>query len=164
MKKSIQLFSFLILALSTQSTYAQKYKTVEDTGRLNLEYVKLSNEIADLTAKLATAQNDLPEYQSKATKAETDAQNAASSSSNQASKANGGDIDDARKAKTKARIAYKEAKDSRTAAKNLSEHQDKITRYNLQINKKQQRLKELDMMRAAINEKMLAPLVPEKQN
>ena len=164
MKKSIQVLSFLILALGAQSSYAQKYKTVEDTGRLNLEYVKLSNEIADLNSKLATTQNNLPDYQSKATKAETDAQNAASSSSNQASKATSGDVGDARKAKTKARVAYKEAKDSRTAAKNLSEQQDKITRYNLQLNKKQQRLKELDLMRAAINEKILLPLMPEKQN
>ena len=164
MKKSIQVFGFLMLALAAQSAYAQKYKTVEDTGRLNLEYVKLSNEIADLNAKLITTQNDLPDYQSKAVNAETNAQNAASSSSNQASKATSGDVGDARKAKTKARIAYKEAKDSRTAANNLSNQQDKITRFNLQINKRQQRLKELDLMRAAINEKVLLQQAPQKQN
>lgn len=133
--------------------YAQKYKTVEDTARLNREYVKVSNDLVDLNAKLTIAQNNLPGYKSKAIEADKDADNAAIKSSNQASKATNGDIGDARKAKRKARRAYNEAKDSRAANNNVSDKENKITRLTLQINKKQQRLQELDVMRLAIAEK-----------
>lgn len=153
MKKSIQVFSFLILAMASLSAYSQKYKTIEDTARLNKEYVKVNNDIADLSAKLTIAKNNLPGYQTKAVNADTDAQNAAATSSNQASKATNGDVSDARKAKRKARRAYNEAKDSRSATNNVSDQENKITRLTLQINKKQQRLQELDVMRSAINEK-----------
>jgi len=54
----------LLLAVST-SSYAQKYKVPADTGKLNLEYVKVQNDIADLDSKLTTAQSDLPGFQTK---------------------------------------------------------------------------------------------------
>ena len=130
--------------------YSQKYKTVDDTARLNKEYVNVSNDIADLNAKLTIAQNNLPGYKSKAIAAGTDADNAATNSSNQASKATNGEIDDARKAKRKARKAYNEAKDSRSANNNVSDQESKITKLSLQINRKHQRLQELDVMRSAI--------------
>ena len=130
--------------------YSQKYKTADDTARLNKEYVNVSNDIADLNAKLTIAQNNLPGYKTKAIAAGTDAQNAAANSSNQASKATNGEIDDARKAKRKARKAYNEAKDSRSANNNVSDQESKITKLSLQINRKHQRLQELDVMRSAI--------------
>lgn len=139
--------------MSGLQTFAQKYKTVEDTVKLNKEYVKVSNEIVDLNAKLTIAKNNLPGYKSKAIAAGTDAENAAANSSNQASKATNGDIADAKKAKKRANKAYNEAKDSRAANNNVSDQEDKITRLTLQINKKQQRLKVLDVMRLAIDEK-----------
>ena len=153
MKKSIQVFSFLLMVIASHSAYSQKYKTVEDTARLNKEFVKVNNDIADLSAKLTIAKNNLPGYQTKAVNAGTDAQNAAATSSNQASKATNGDVADAKKAKRKARKAYNEAKDSRSANNNVSDQENKITRLTLQINKKQQRLQELNVMRSAINEK-----------
>ncbi len=164
MKKIIYLFCFLILSVTTQTAYSQKYKSVDDTARLTKEYVKLSNDIVDLSAKLKIAQNNLPGYKSKAIAAGTDAQNAAANSSNQASKATNGEIDDAKKAKRKANKAYNEAKDSRTANKNVSDQENKITRLSLQINKKQQRLQELDVMRQAIAEKFLLQPAPQVQN
>ena len=149
MKKSIYLFCFIMIMTGFQ-VYSQKYKTVDDTARLNKEYVNVSNDIADLNAKLTIAQNNLPGYKSKAIAAGTDADNAATNSSNQASKATNGEIDDARKAKRKARKAYNEAKDSRSANNNVSDQESKITKLSLQINRKHQRLQELDVMRSAI--------------
>lgn len=153
MKKSIYLVCLLITLITGSGAYAQKYKTVEDTARLNKEYVNVSNDIADLSAKLTIAQNNLPGYKSKAIAAGTDAEQAAAKSSNQAAKATNGEIDDAKKAKRKARKAYNEAKDSRSANNNVDNQENKITKLTLQINKKQQRLKELDVMRLAIAEK-----------
>lgn len=165
MKKSIYLVCCLIALISGMSAYSQKYKTVEDTAKLNKEYVTVNNAIADLSAKLTIAQNNLPGYKSKAIAAGTDADNAATNSSNQASKAaTNGEIDDAKKAKRRAKKAYREAKDSRSATNNVSEQEDKITKLTLQINRKQQRLQELDVMRQAIAEKFQLKPAPQLQN
>ena len=162
MKKTIYLFCFLSLIVSG-TAYSQKYKTMADTVKLNKEHVKLSNEIVELNAKLGIAQNDLPGYQSKAKDANADAVDAASSSSDQASKATNGNVSDARTAKRKAKKAYNEAKDSRSAKNKLSDQEDKITRLNLQLKKKNQRLQDLEIMRTAINAKMVIGS-PELQN
>jgi hypothetical protein len=153
MKKVFTCFVFMITVMTGLQTYAQKYKTAEDTAKLNKEYVNVSNDIVELNAKLTIAQNNLPGYKSKAIAAGTDAENAATNSSNQASKATNGNIADAKKAKRKASKAYNEAKDSRAANNNVSDQEDKITKLSLQITKKQQRLQELDVMRLAIAEK-----------
>jgi hypothetical protein len=58
MKKSIYLICFLITSMTGLEAYAQKYKTVEDTARLNREYVKVSNDLVALNAKLIIAQNN----------------------------------------------------------------------------------------------------------
>ncbi|MFI5162932.1 MAG: hypothetical protein ACHQHN_16745, partial [Sphingobacteriales bacterium] len=58
-----------VLLTISMSSYAQKYKSAADTGKLNAEYVKTQNKIADLTAQLATAQGNLPGYETKATNA-----------------------------------------------------------------------------------------------
>lgn len=164
MKKSIYSICLLMALLTGLQGFSQKYKTVEDTVKLNKEYVKVNNDIVDLNAKLTIAQNNLPGYKSKAIAAGTDAENAAANSSNQASKATNGDIDDARKAKRRAKKAYNEAKDSRSASNNVSDQEDKITKLTLQINKKQQRLQELDVMRQAIAQKFQLNPAPEVKN
>ena len=153
MNKNIYLVCFLIAMMMGLQGYSQKYKTIEDTVKLNKEHVKLSNDIVELDAKLTIAKNNLPRYKSKATTAGADAEHAADKSSNQASKATNGDIDDAKKAKRRARKAYNEAKDSKVANNNVSDQEDKITKLSLQIIKKQQRLQELAAMRLAINDK-----------
>jgi hypothetical protein len=92
----------LICVLLGTSAFSQKYKTPSDTVKLNKQYPKVSNEIAELTSKLTIAQNDLPGYQSKAGDAVSTAQNTANESSDQASKATNGDLKDAKRAKKKA--------------------------------------------------------------
>ena len=164
MKKSIYTICLLIALMTGLQGFSQKYKTPDDTAKLNKEYVKVNNDIADLSAKLTIAQNNLPGYKTKAIAAGTDAQDAAANSSNQASKATNGEIDDAKKAKRKAKKAYNEAKDSRAANNNVSDQEDKITRLTLQINRKQQRLQELEVMRLAIAEKFKITPAPQLQN
>ena len=159
MKKIIHLMCLMFVLLSSMPAFSQKYKSVEDTVKLNKEYVNLQNDMADLNAKLTIAQNDLPGYQSKVRGANNDAADAANASSNQASKATNGKVSDAKTAKRKANKAYNEAKDLESAKKKLSNHEDKITRYQLDIRKKQQRLADLDLMRVAIFGKVSADSV-----
>ena len=52
MKKIMRLFYLLALVFPALSCFSQNYKKIEDTTKLNKEYVNVSNEIADLQAKL----------------------------------------------------------------------------------------------------------------
>lgn len=140
-----------VLLTVSVSAFAQKYKSVADTGKLNTEYVKVQNEIADLKFQLGIAQNNLPGLQTKASTAGADAQQAASSSSTDASKANDGNIGDAKTAKNSADGAYDKAKDAKSANNAVGKQDEKIRKLQTQLVQKQERLKDLDIMRAAIN-------------
>jgi len=163
MTKIFGLFYLLVLIFTASTAFAQKYKTIEDTARLNKEYVNLRNDLASLNAKLTIAQNDLPGYQAKAKDADNDAEKAANTSSDQASKATNGSVSDARTAKRKSKKAYREAKDSREAKSRLSDQENKITRYKLDIKKMEQRLEELDLMRIGIYTKITADSLRQLQ-
>ena len=110
MKNKIYAVCFLALMATSSTVYAQVYKTPADTVKLNKEFTEVSNDIADLTAKLTIAQNNKPGYESKAKTAESNAQDAAVTSSVQADKATKGGLKEARKAKRNSKKAYKEAK------------------------------------------------------
>ena len=115
MKNKIYIVCFLTLIMTGFASYGQVYRTAADTVKLNKEFTEVSNDIADLTAKLTIAQNNKPGYQSKATAAESTAQNAAVTSSVQADKATEGGVKEARKAKRNSKKAYRKAKNARSA-------------------------------------------------
>lgn len=163
MTKIFRLFYLVILILTASTVFSQKYKTIEDTARLNKEYVNVRNDLASLKAKLSIAENDMAGYQSKAKDADYDAEKAANASSNQAEKATNGSVSDARSAKRRSKKAYREAKDSREAKSRLSNHEDRVTRYKLDIKKKEQRLEELDLMRIGIATKITADSLKQVQ-
>jgi len=150
MKKLQFLLPAILLVMSGMTAFSQKYKTAADTVKLNQEHLKLSNEIAELTFKLTVAQNNLPGYHTKATDANTEAQSTASESSQQASKATNGDLGDAKNAKKKASKALDKAEDSRDADKDVKNQDKKIAKLVDQIQKKQEKLNELEAMRLAI--------------
>lgn len=154
MKQCTRFLLFAIMVLCSLAAGAQKYKSVADTGKLNLEYVKVSNDIAELTADVRAAEEKLPIYQSKAREAASDADNAAYSSKDNAAKATNGDLGDAKDAKKKADKAYNRAKDAKKANEEVADQEKKIAKLNGKIIKKQERLEELVKMRAAIFEKM----------
>ena len=154
MNKISQLFYVAALLLFTMPVFSQNYKTAKDTVKLNKEFVNLSNDVAQLNARLAIAKNDLPGYQTKVKEANEDAAKAATISSNQAAKATNGTVGAAKTAKRKAGKSLGEAKDARYANKKLEDQENKITRYQLDIKKKQQRLEALEVMRAAIHAKL----------
>jgi hypothetical protein len=154
MKKIIPLFYLVALVFPALSAFSQKYKKIEDTVKLNKEFLKVSNEITDLNAKLTIAQNDLSGYQSKAKDANNDAVNAASASSDQSSKATNGSVSDAKSAKRKADKSYDQAKDAKSAKKKVDDQEDKIADYKKDIGKRQQRLEELNVMRSKIYAKI----------
>ena len=155
MKNKIHVVCLLTLMATGFVTYAQVYKTASDTAKLNKEFIEVSNEIADLTAKLTIAQNNKPGYQSKATAAESTAKDAAETSSVQADKATEGGVKEARKAKRQSKKAYRKAKGAQSANHDVGDQDDKIASLTGELAKKQERLTQLTEMRASINAKPL---------
>jgi hypothetical protein len=92
----------------------------------------------------------MPGIKSKATNAETNAQEAAVTSSEQADKATRGGVKEARKAKRNSKKAYREAKDAKAANENVGDQDDKIASLKGQLAKKEERLSQLTAMRTAI--------------
>jgi chromosome segregation ATPase len=136
------LLPLIVLAISSPA-FSQKYRSAADTIRLNKELVNVSNDIADLTSKLAIAQNNLPGYHTKAGDATSEAQKSADESSQQASKATNGNLGDAKSAKKKAGRALNRAEDARHANDNIKKQDKKIANLSRDLSKKQERLKEL---------------------
>ena len=153
MKNKIYVVCFSTLLLTGVTAYGQVYRTAADTVKLNKEFTEVSNDIANLSAQLTIAQNNMPGYQSKAKAAESNAQDAAETSSAQAAKVTEGSVSvkEARKAKRKSKKAYHEAKDARSANNDVGNQDDKIASLTAQLTKKQERLRELTDMRASIN-------------
>ena len=151
MKKNFYSPWFLLLLFVFSTTaFSQKYKSASDTMKLNKEWVEVSNDIAELTAKLTIATNNLPGYHSKSEKAITDAQGTAQQSSDQASKATNGDLGDAKSAKKKAKKALNDAEKSSDAKDDIKDQEKKIDKLTSQLQKKQKTLDELNEMRNAI--------------
>ena len=150
MKNMNYVVSFIVLFFIGFTAQSQVYKTADDTVKLNKEFVEVSNDIANLTAKLTVAQNNLPGYKSKAEGAESDAQKAAEKSSDQAFKTTGSSVKEAKKAKRDSKKALREAKDARKANSNVGDQDDKIASLKGQLAKKEERLRQLTEMREAI--------------
>ncbi|RYY98945.1 MAG: hypothetical protein EOO11_06545 [Chitinophagaceae bacterium] len=148
MNNKIYAACFSLLMLTAISAGAQVYKAA-DSVKLNNEIIAVTNDITNLNAKLAVAQNNLPGYRSRAQAADVDAKTAADQSTEQAGKASGGDVKDARKAKREARKAYREAKDARKANHNVGDQDKKIASLKGELARKQERLDQLNAMRMA---------------
>ncbi|HEY0896348.1 MAG TPA: hypothetical protein VGE15_07350 [Sphingobacteriaceae bacterium] len=156
MKLNLFLVAIFILGSATQG-YSQKYKNPEDSTKLNAEFLKVTDAIASLTSELTMAKNDLPSYKLKASTADSDAQSAASASSDEASRATNGKLDDSRSAKKRAKQAYARAKDSRSANREVTRLENRIGSLTDQLHKENQRLQELKVMRAAISNRIVLP-------
>lgn len=150
MKRNVLFLLAAICLTASLPAASQKYKSASDTLKLNREWVEVSNEIAEITAELTIAQNNLPGYKSKAEKAKTDAQGTAQQSSDQAYKATNGDLGDAKTAKKKAKQALNDAEAASDARDNTKKQEKKIEKLTAQLQKKQKSLQELEEMRTAI--------------
>lgn len=150
MKKVMFFLPAMMFIMASKSALSQKYKSAADTVKLNKEYVEVSEDIADLTTKLTIAQNKLPGYHNKAVEAVSDAQKTAIKSSEQSSKAIGGDVGDAKKANRKAKKALKDARDVEDANDKVKDQDKKIEKLSSQLQKKQKQLQELENMRTDI--------------
>ena len=150
MKKIMFFLCALLFVMASLPALSQKYKTGADTVKLNKEWVEVSNDIAELTAKLTVAQNNLPGYHSKADNKVADAQLTAQKSSDQASKATNGDLDDAKSAKKKAKKALNDAEDADDAKGDAKKQEKKIDKLTAELEKKQKNLAELEEMRTTI--------------
>jgi DNA repair exonuclease SbcCD ATPase subunit len=150
MKKIMFFVTAMLLMMVALPTIAQKYKSASDTVKLNKEWVEVSNDIAELQAKLTIAQNNLPGYTSKVGDAVSNAQNAAEQSSQQAYKATNGDLGDAKDAKKKAKKALNEAEDAQSAKDKVKDQEKKIDKLTSELQKKQKQLSQLEEMRTTI--------------
>ena len=151
MKKIIVFSMTALFMLAALPTFSQTYKVAADTTALNTEYMKLTKEIADLDAKLNKAEADQDHDTKKAIETSADAQNTASNASDKAAKSIDGSVKQAKRAKREARRSVRDAKDARHAQGNLDDSNKKVSRLNADLQKKQERLKELDRMRASIS-------------
>ena len=151
MKQIKFLLAAMVFTICGMPVFSQTYKTLADTAALNKEYLQVSSDIAGLNVKLNTAQSDLGKYTEKSNDATSDAQNSANSTTDKASNATNGSVKDARKAKRQAKRSVHDAKDARKAGNNLDDHNEKLRDMNQELVRKQNRLNELDAMRAAIN-------------
>lgn len=127
--------------------------SVTNQAEINRRFNHSSNDARQSAIQhvtLTIAQNNLPGYQTKATTASADAQTAATASSAGASKATNGNIGDAKSARNDADDAYDKAKDSRAANNNVGRQAEKIRKLKARLYKKEQRLKDLNVMRTAI--------------
>lgn len=149
MKKITLLFSVILIIAATNG-FSQKYTKPSDTLRLNQEYLQVTSEIAQLSSKLTIAQNNLPGYDSRADKATSNAQASAQASNDMASTATDGSIKDARREKKRANTALHKAKYARHANNEEKDQKKKIASLSAQLEKKQQRMQQLDAMRSNI--------------
>ena len=151
MKKIIVFSAAAIFMLAALPSFSQTYKTIADTAALNAEYMKVSHDITDLSAKLDKAKSDQADDAKKANDASADAQSTASKASDKAEKSIDGSVKEAKRAKREARRSVRDAKDARHAQGNLNDSNKKVDNLSADLEKKKERLKELDEMRASIN-------------
>ena len=145
---AVSMLSFFLML--SQSAVAQKYRKIEDTIKLNKELMENNQSLSDLSGRLNVAESELVTLKQKAINAEGDAGNAAAESSDQASKATGGSVRDAKKAKRKADRAYSEARASSSAQGRVSSQERKINQLRTNIAKKQKRNEQLTTMRITL--------------
>ncbi len=150
MKKMITLCLTAFMLSAGSSIYAQTYKTIADSAALNAEYLKVNNDITILTASLDKAKSDQDKEAKRAANATADAQSTADKTSDKADNANGSSVKDAKRAKRQARRSVKDAKQARHAESNLDDANKKVEKLTSQLQKKQDRLKELDNMRVSL--------------
>lgn len=146
-------FSFLILAaccLFSLNANCQKYKTADDTIKLNKEYLKLVADTAGLRREIEEGETDLQKYRSVYESKQKLALESAEASSKQADKATDGDTKHAKKAKKLAGDAYDDRKKADDAKDDIKKQEKKLAKLNKQLTKKTERLQELDKMKAAI--------------
>jgi len=151
MKSFTFLLGTAVLLTVSAATFAQKYKTSADTGKLNVEYAKVQNNIAGINAKLAANQSGLPAYQTKASNAGNTAQTASETSTASTNKAKSGNLQDSKDAKKSADNAYDKAKDAKSANNDVGKQNEKIRKLKEDLRQQRQRLKDLDAMRADIH-------------
>lgn len=148
-KMAFTIFALGIMLISAPA-FAQKYKTIADTLKLNKEYAGVTLDIAELNAKLIAEKNKTSDYQLKSASTAKEATQSASDSRDQAQKATNGNMKEMKKSVKKAKRAKSEAGAAESALDNQTGNKKKIAEISAKLIKKQDRLTELDKQRAAI--------------
>ena len=150
MKRIIIASAVVCLFLSALPSFAQTYKTVADTAALNNEYIKVTKDVADLNFKLNQAKNKQTENSKNAADANATAQAAVTKTSENANKTSDETVNDARQTKRAAKRSMRDAKDARHQNSRLKDSDNEVDKLSADLEKKQNRLAELDKMRSSI--------------
>ncbi len=150
MKLLFALQSFFLLPCFCISVTAQKYSTARDTGKLNIEYNKVSKEIDALKVDLTNEQNKLSQYRDRAKGLEPVAENATNINNQSNGKGIGSNPGQANETRVIANQSINEP-DARNAQKEVEKQQIKVDKISRQIEKKQSRLQQLIDMRYKID-------------
>jgi hypothetical protein len=138
--------------MSFQWANAQKYKVLADSSKLQVEYIKVSTDIAALKLKINEAEINLPGYQNASSDATVNAQTAATLSSEDAQRASDGNsLHNVRDAKKTADKAYSEAEKSEREDRKLRQKNEELRKLREALGKKEARLKVLDLMRSSLH-------------
>lgn len=148
-------FLCFILFFISENAQAQKYKKLSDTTKLNKEYAEVSLDIANLNSKLAREKRKTAGYQSNTSSSSDIAVSSAQRSKDQAAVATNGNTSDTRRAVRDAKRANRKANRAENAESEERDNSKNIIRLQAQIDKKQARLNDLDMQRAAIMGKLI---------
>lgn len=140
--------------LFTQTVFAQKYKTIADTVKLNKAYGEVTLDISKLNTNLIEEQNKTPEYNAKSASTAQSAIASAEYSKQTEFIASNGNLDDAIAAMKQEKKANTEAKNARDAKNNQADNLKKIARINQLIAKKQAELVDLNGQKADIIDRL----------
>jgi len=140
--------------LFAQTASAQKYKTADDTVKLNKEYGEVTLDIAKLKANLVEQKNKTYNFQTKSASTAQDAASSAQYSKETAATATDGSVSSAKKAMKQAKKANKQANNAKNAKEDQEDNVKKIADLQEKIEKKQAVLTDLDKQRADIMQRI----------
>lgn len=152
MKRILLYLPALLLLASAYVGCSRKavYSTLADTTNLNKEYREVSRDAAKTRGELEETRSKIPIYQAKAVQAENKSREFLEASSRQAERATSGNVKQARKAEKKADKAAEAAEDARDLREDVEKLEDKLERLINDLDKKEQRLRELEEQRLKI--------------
>jgi chromosome segregation ATPase len=151
MKKIIYLLPItLFLSAFFYSCSPKTYTTAADTVNLNKEYRVLLREVVNLQGDINKLRSDIPVLEARGQKAEAKSRESLEESRRQASTATGGNLKQIRKAESKADDAQDDAEDAKKANQKLEEAQKKLEEAQAALSNKENRLRDLDRQKQAI--------------
>ncbi|HWD89566.1 MAG TPA: hypothetical protein VG367_15650 [Mucilaginibacter sp.] len=146
MKKLLILFTVLFCCsvCAKAAHHLVPEVVTDDTAKINKKIRSLQEDLADYNSSLSKAQTRLPTDSVAFVNATSKANDALEDSKKAASKAVGGDVSDAKNAEKKAKKASDAKDDAHGAEKQLKDDRSDIVKYTKKIQKTQKKIDDLN--------------------